>query len=386
MRPESTIRDGVPKRVAVVFNAEPAPQANPAKELGVDDAEPPQSADRPSSREAVAEVAAVAEHVRAILARAGHFALTVPVVDTLDHLPALFEHEAIDTVFNLVEALDGDARREPEMARLCETLRLPYTGNGPGIMRLALAKDMAKRLLASHGVPVPQGFAVLDATQVADPEAHGLAYPVFVKPARTDASIGIDRHSVCADLAAVQARLAWLARDLAGPFVVEEYLPGREINVAILPDPFTGQCVPTEIDFSGYPKDIPPIVTYDCKWLPGCPESVAHSIPARDRLTAAQYVEVCRIARTAFLALGGTSYGRVDMRFDAHGTPRVIDINPNCDIHPEAGMSIAAASVGYGPEDLVLTILAGASLKARHVSAPHSVSRPRIIGHVASAN
>jgi D-alanine-D-alanine ligase len=382
MRPESTIRDGVPKRVAIVYNAEPAPQAQTGEELGVDDAEPPQ----PSSKEADAEVAEVAEHVRAVLERHGHFACVIPVVDHLDDLPALFEADAIDTVFNLVEALNGDARREPEMARLCEALRLPYTGNGPGIMRLALAKDMAKRLLASHGVPVALGYAVLDATDLADPAEQGLAYPVFVKPARTDASIGIDRHSVCKDFAAVRARVAFLSRHLTGPFVIEEYLPGREINVAILPDPFTGQCVPTEIDFTGYPDDIPPIVTYDCKWTPDCPESVAHSVPARDRLTPALYAEVCRIARAAFLALGGTSYGRVDMRLDAAGTPRVIDINPNCDIHPEAGMSIAAASVGYTHDALVLAVLAGASLKARHVPAPHLVARPRVVGHVASAH
>ena len=381
MRPDPSV-GGLPKRVAIIYNAEPLPIApTDGEELGADDAEPP---DR-IGQEADAEVAEVAEHVRAVLARNHIVAVVHPVVDSLEALPEFLAEERIDAVFNFVEALGGDARREPEIAQLLERLRIPYTGNGPGIMRLALAKDMAKRLLDSHGVPVPRGYAVLDAVGLPFPEDMGLLYPVFVKPARTDASIGIDRYSVCHDRAAVEARVQWLSAQLTGPFVIEEYLPGREINVAILPDPYTGQCVPTEIDFTGYPDDIPPIVTYDCKWVPGCPEAVAHSVPAKDRLTAAEYVEVCRVARAAFLALGGTSYGRVDMRFDAQGTPRVIDINPNCDIHPEAGMSIAAASVGYSYDELVLTLLAGAQLKARHVPAPHSARRPRIIGHVASA-
>lgn len=384
MHTDTLLRDAGPKRVAIVFNATATPDVAAREELGVDDAEPPQ----PPSHEADAEVAEVAEVIRGVLEGAGHRAVLVPVDDTLDALPALFVRERIDAVFNFVEAIGGEARREPEMGRLCETLRMPYTGNGPGIMRLALAKDMARRLLESHGVPVARGFAVLDATDLdrAGPEARGLCFPVFVKPARTDASIGIDRHSVCADAAALRARVAHLARHMTGPFLVEEYLPGREINVAIVADPFTGVCVPTEIDFSGYPADIPPIVTYDCKWVPDCPESVARSLPARDRLTPEAYAAVCQVARAAFLALGGTSYGRVDLRFDAAGTPRVIDVNPNCDLHPEAGMAIAAASVGYRHEDLVLTILAGAALKARHVPAPHLVARPRVVGNVAAAH
>jgi D-alanine-D-alanine ligase-like ATP-grasp enzyme len=67
---------------------------------------------------------------------------------------------------------------------------------------------------------------------------------------------------------------------------------------------------------------------------------------------------VCRLARGAFATLGGTAYGRVDMRLDGAGRPAVIDVNPNNDIHRDAGLAAAARSVGLGYEALIESILA----------------------------
>jgi D-alanine-D-alanine ligase len=72
------------------------------------------------------------------------------------------------------------------------------------------------------------------------------------------------------------------------------------------------------------------------------------------------------IARRAFLALGGTGYGRVDMRLDRAGRPCVIDVNPNNDIHPDAGLTAAAKSVGITYPELISRVLARA-VEAREV-------------------
>ncbi|MCW8140473.1 MAG: hypothetical protein KIT58_16365 [Planctomycetota bacterium] len=66
----------------------------------------------------------------------------------------------VDVVFNLVEALDGDARLEAAVAWLLELAGLPYTGSPPRAMTLALEKPLARAVLAAQGVPVPAGVTL----------------------------------------------------------------------------------------------------------------------------------------------------------------------------------------------------------------------------------
>jgi D-alanine-D-alanine ligase len=86
---------------------------------------------------------------------------------------------------------------------------------------------------------------------------------------------------------------------------------------------------------------------------------------------------VIDVARGAFLAIGGTSYGRVDMRLDARGLPRVIDVNPNPDIHPDAGLCIAAQSVGMDHSILVTQLVAEATVKVADAVQADSKRRSR---------
>lgn len=328
--------------------------------------------DEPLTFEADAEVAQTAAKIAEILRAQGHEVTILQASDSLDHLPAELRRLSIEVVFNLVETLASDASREAELPLLLEALQIPYTGNGPRALHLAHAKDETKKLLAARGIPTPQGLAIHRIGDLSPALVAGLRFPLFVKPARTDGSIGIDQDSIVRDFAALHRRVAWLLEHLPAPALVEEYLPGKEINVAVFPDPFAGHVVPTEIVFDCFPAGHEPIVTYDCKWLPESPEFAAYSRPCRDDLPAELREEILRIARTTFLALGGTSYGRVDMRLDERGRPAVIDVNPNNDLDPEAGLAVAARSAGVEYSDLIAQILAGASLKENHENPSHS--------------
>lgn len=315
--------------------------------------------DVPPSREADAEVEETARVIQATLEELGVEASVFAVEETTDGLVDHLRAEEIGLVFNLVESLAGDPSREAEVPRLLDGAGIPYTGNGVSTLGLALEKDKAKAILEAHGIAVPRGFSVDDvgASTLRDSmRTNGLEFPVFVKPARTDASIGIDQRSLAASFDALVDRVRWLKQHIRGPCLVEEYLPGREINVAIFPNPSTGRLVLTEVDFSAYPAGHAPIVTYACKWLPEDPEFRARSIPCGGRISKNLELDVKQVARTAFMALGGTSYGRVDLRLDSMGCPRVIDVNPNPDLDPGAGLAIAARSDGVAYTDLIASI------------------------------
>src|SRR5260370_698238 len=79
-----------------------------------------------------------------------------------------------------------------------------------------------------------------------------------------------------------------------------------------------------------------------------------------------QIADAQRIAKSAFTAIGGTSYGRVDLRIGKDGRFYVIDVNPNPDIHPDAGLSIAARSVGIEHDALVMCLIQQASRGSDH--------------------
>jgi D-alanine-D-alanine ligase len=302
------------------------------------------------SYEADADVKKTAQSIFAALTRGHHQPYYLTADNDLAPLEAELKKDHPDIVFNLVESLGGAGGREAEIPELLGKLNLRYTGNSAQVLRISGAKDETRRILSESGVPVAPGF-VVDGPE--DLEETSLTYPLFVKPARTDASIGIDQKSVVRDFGALQAKIQHLAANYPGPYLVEEYLPGREINVAIFPEPRRGNYVCTEIDFYGFTADQSPIVTYDCKWMPGTPDYLAKSVPLEGRMPREQIDAAKAVARAAFLALGATSYGRVDLRVGRDGNFYVIDVNPNPDISSDAGLSVAARSIGVEHDALI---------------------------------
>lgn len=347
------------RRIAVIHNVDFKARSAQAEPGGV------------LSYEADAEVAQTARNIATILAASGLETVVLEVDDSVEHVVSKLRELRIDAVFNLVESLSGDPAREAELPARLEAAGIPYTGNSSAALALAHAKDRCRQLLIANGIPTPAGFAVSDAGEIPADLTGRARFPLFVKPARTDASIGIDQGSIVADREALVYRVSWLTERVSGPALIEEYLPGPEVNVAIFPNPFDGLTAVTQMDFSGFPVGLHPIVSYDCKWFPDSPEYVAVSKPCADKYSSAAMQEFIRVARAAFLVIGGTGYGRVDMRLDAAGRPMVIDINPNNDLDAEAGLAIAARSAGLAYDALLLKIVADAFRKAQHVFASH---------------
>ncbi|MCB9730309.1 MAG: D-alanine--D-alanine ligase [Deltaproteobacteria bacterium] len=345
-----------PERIAVVHNVDY--RGAPAG----DDALPSAAAD--------ADVEEVAEAVVDALRSLGHDARVLTVDDDPAPLIAQARAERVTCVFNLVESLGRDASREAEFVAALEAAGIPYTGNRAPALRVAQAKDRVREVLDAADVPHARGLAVDAPPDQPALDAAGLGWPLFVKPARVDGSIGIDQGSVVYDLPALQARVERLLAHLGGPCLVEDFLPGPELNVAILGDP-NGPVAVTTIDF-GEAAGLG-IVTYDCKWTPGTPDYDARSVPATGRFSEALLDQARSSARRAFLAIGGTSYGRVDLRLSAAGLPSVIDVNPNPDLHPDAGLAIAARDAGLDYPSLVERILRRAGLEAPHGHSRHPI-------------
>ncbi len=292
-----------------------------------------------------AEVGLVATGVASALSEAGYDAHLVPVDGDLPALRARLTELEPECAFNLCESLVGDARLESAVPLVLELLGLPFTGSAPEVLSLALRKDRVKQRLEAAGIPTPAG-RVLTSADDAMLGAGDLEFPLIVKPVREDGSVGICHGSVVRSRAELRGAAAKVLETLRQPCLVEQYIDGREFNVALLGHP-TPRVLPlSEIDFSGLPTGVPRIVSYDAKWSSGSEDDLGTVPVIHPSLPNAVGARVRRVATDAFRAVGVRDYGRVDLRLAPTGVPYVVDVNPNCDLAKHAGMARAALAVG----------------------------------------
>jgi D-alanine-D-alanine ligase len=255
-----------------------------------------------------------------------------------------------DLVFNLTESLNQDSRNEIVFPAILEMLGLPFTGSGALGLGLCLHKPKAKDILRARGVPTPASFLIERAKDAAGVD---LPYPLFVKLAREDASVGIRHDNVVHTKRALVRRIKDLLEEFHQPVLIERYIEGREVNVTLLGNARVAALPFHEIDFSKLPADRPRIVSYAAKWDETSPEYQGTTpVPVRD-ISPHTRAAIERAAIGAFRALELRDYARVDFRVSEDGTPYVIDVNPNCDISPDAGVARAARAAGMKFHQLI---------------------------------
>jgi D-alanine-D-alanine ligase len=288
-----------------------------------------------------AEVAVVAAAVATALGERGYEPHLVAVDGDLPSLRARLLELDVDCAFNLCESLCGDARLESSVPLVLELMGVPFTGSPPEVLSFALRKDRVKQRLEAAGIPTP-GARVM--TCPGDP--CDLPFPLIVKPVREDGSVGITNDSVVRSPEELARVVDAVTTRFRQPCLVEQFIDGREFNVAMLGHP-TPRVLPlSEIDFAGLPDGAPRIVSYDAKWTAGSIDDLGTVPVLHPQLPNGVAARVRRVAAEAFRAVGVRDYGRVDVRLSSAGLPYVVDVNPNCDLSPHAGMARAAAGVG----------------------------------------
>jgi D-alanine-D-alanine ligase len=307
--------------------------------------------DTPGSTDDRSAVAQAAHQVRDAIEQFGYEAL-ISGVSGHDLSQSLHEIRELapELVFNLTESLNQDSRNEIVFPAIFEMFGLPFTGTGALGIGLCLHKPKAKDILRARGVPTPASCVI---ERIKDAAGVDLPYPLFVKLAREDASVGIRHDNVVHNKRALVRRIRALLEEYHQPVLIERYIEGREVNVTLLGNARVTVLPFHEIDFSGLPPDRPRIVSYAAKWDESSPEyQGTMPVPVKDLLPATK-AAIERAAVAAFRALELRDYGRVDFRVAEDGTPYVIDVNPNCDISPDAGVARAARAGGMKYHQLI---------------------------------
>ncbi len=300
------------------------------------------------SQEDVRSVLEPVDEVSSALSDSGHQVAKVPVHADL----AWFDQvRAADVVFNLCEGIAGESYWEYKVASAVELAGIPLTGGSAWMMTVCHRKPLLNAVLESAGLPIPPWH---DAEGMPVPADFPL--PAIVKPAEEDASVGIEQSSIVTTREDLDQRVASHLESY-GPVMVQQYIEGREIAVA-----FVGRHVLplSEIDFRTMPDGTWPIVSFDAKWNPESPEYSGTKPVCPADVEPALAERIIGIARTAWTAVEGRGYGRVDLRVDERGRPWILEVNPSPDISSDAGLVNMARAHGWSHEQLVKEIVAAA--------------------------
>ena len=282
------------------------------------------------------------QNVYDALKELGHAPIFLRLDGTRQSLAELAESET-DLVFNMVESFAGDDSHDRNVAGFLELLDRRFTGSGSEGLYLAQDKALAKKIFAFHGIHTPY-FATVYRGRMA--HAHDIQFPVIVKPAREDGSIGIHFGAVCGSIKELMERIDYIHAEFDTPALIEEYIEGRELYVGVIGNEKAEALPVVELDLSKLPAGTPKIAGTEVKWeedtlaykatKPFFPDDLDEEVVKKLQDTAVQ----------AFQALQLRDYGRVDFRLAKDGTVHVLEVNPNPYLMPTAEFSMAAKKSG----------------------------------------
>jgi D-alanine-D-alanine ligase len=304
------------------------------------------------------------EHVEKALQHQGFRTSLFNIDGDIKRLVRFLEETKPDVVFNLCESLKGQAIHEMHVAGVYELVGVNYTGAATLALGTCLNKVRTKELLGYHGIPTAKHLLVRNADELNLDDLR-LRFLLFVKPSREDASLGIENSSVVKDFSSLKERVAHVIKTYSQPALVEEYIEGRELNVAIMGNNPPEPLPISEIDFSKLPADYPKIVTYNAKWMEGTPEYVGTVGTCPAKLDPVIEQRVREIAVKAYRLMEIRDYARVDIRLSADGVPYVLEVNPNPDISRDAGFARSARTAGMTFEEMIAKIVEHALARAK---------------------
>jgi len=249
-------------------------------------------------------------------------------------------------------ALHGGAGEDGTIQALLESAGIVYTGSGILASALAMNKDRSKALFREAKVQTAPHL-LLDASSERDRAGAAAAversfgYPVVVKPNCQGSSVGFSFVPRAEDL----DEALRLAGRFGGECVVERYVPGREVTVAIL----GGEALPVvEIVPEGGFYD------YKRKYQKGRSRYIA---PAE--LDAKASARIRGEAALAYRALACRDYARVDFRLSGDGEPYCLEVNTLPGMTALSLVPMAAKAAGIGFEELVERIVSAASARRK---------------------
>lgn len=258
--------------------------------------------------------------------------------------------------FNLLEEFHGVGLYDQHVVSFLELMKVPYTGCNPRGLMLSHDKFLSKQILSFHRILTPR-FAVYPRRRAVKP-VRRLRYPLLVKSATEEASLGISQASIVNTDDELRERVRFMHDSIQSDALVEEYIAGRELYVGILGNSRLQSLPIWELKFTKKPgDDVPFIATAKVKWDYEYQRRIGVETSEAGDLQPAFVESIVRQCIRTYKALFLTGYARIDLRLSESGRSYVLEANPNPNLSYGEDFAESAEAAGISYEDLLQRII-----------------------------
>lgn len=248
----------------------------------------------------------------------------ITIVDDRADLEALVERKP-DLVFLGMKFVPANPllglkdRNRVWISQYLDEYGITYTGSNQIANELEANKPLAKQCSINAGLKTSPYYVIKQNQKFSEADI-ALTYPLFVKPTDRGGGMGIDSNSIVNNFAELQSKVKSITNKVKSDSLIEEYLPGREISVAILKNELTNEFLIMPIE-----RIVPPdehgarILSVEMKLADAGLSVAVAAGKVKD--------QVSELAINVFHALGARDYARIDIRLDNAGVPNFLEAN-----------------------------------------------------------
>ena len=267
----------------------------------------------------------------------------IAFVNTMDEFYLSLEKNSFDIVWSALYHISGKSEiigmsegDEKWVADIFDDKGIPYIGPDAKTMKALIHKTETHNILKTTGISVPYHYQL----ETSDP-LPDVVYPAFIKPSYESRSVGISDESVVFSPEELSKRINYIESRFEQPALVEEYLPGDEYTVLMLGNGVHQVFLPGKVvvDPSLFGKY--PILRSDLRGV-----GVTKIKPVTRKKE--ELIELCRQATEALNCL---DHIRADMRLDADGVLKIIEVNGIPGLKPVKSWSPQIFSLRYPSSD-----------------------------------
>lgn len=289
------------------------------------------------------------------LQQLGHTTAPLGLFDDAEILFEKIKQFQPTVIFNLVERFKHDSAHDRDIASLLKLIGIPFTGCGPTGMTLCKNKGLSKEILSFHRIRVPD-FAIFPRKKAVK-RPRNLNFPIFVKPLKEEASLGIAQASFVENDEQLKERVQFIHETMDQDVIAEEYIDGRELYVSLLGNKRLEIFPVREIRFNEVPEDEPKVATYKAKWDENYRKKWGIKNQFAGTLVNGALAKIEKVSKKIYQLLSIQGYARLDMRLTSSGDLVFIEANPNPMLAAEEDFAQSAAKAGLEFPQLIQRIL-----------------------------
>ena len=280
----------------------------------------------------------VTTSVAAAAAAVGHPA-RIAFVETEQEFLREIDHGGFDIVWSALYHITANAafigKHDESMwvADVLDRKGIPYIGSNSQTMKDMIDKYQTHVTLASRGVPVPAHHLLGGGDDLSV-----VRFPAFVKPSYESRSVGISDDSVVDAEDGLRRQIAYIEREFGQPALVEDFMPGDEFTTLVLGNGTSRECLPGRVSVDSKYHGRHNVLRADLRGVGLTKISLA----------GPRSEEAKQLAVQAADAMHCLDHVRIDIKTDASGTLRIMEVNGIFGLKPHKSWAPQIYTLYYG--------------------------------------